>query len=256
MPVHDWTRVDASIFHAFRHSWISSICDELIAGLLPEDYYALPERHAARFGPDVLTLQGAKDDGDEADGDEGDSPKPARTGRGGGLLVAEPKLAPTAETDMEFYRRRQASVVVRHVSGDRVVAMVEIVSPGNKSTRHAIRSFVEKAAELLERRIHLLVIDLFPPGPRDPHGVHAAIRDEIAGQEYAPPAGRPLTVAAYETALSVRAYVRPVAVGDALPEMPLFLEPNGCVQAPLEATYQTAFAVLPRRWRRVLEPGS
>jgi hypothetical protein len=53
--------------------------------------------------------------------------------------------------------------------------------------------------------------------------------------------------------VSVRAYVRNVAVGEPLPEVPLFLEPNGCVQVPLEATYQTAFAAMPRRWRRVLE---
>jgi hypothetical protein len=35
--------------------------------------------------------------------------------------------------------------------------------------------------------------------------------------------------------------------------MPLFLEPNGCVPVPLESTYQTTFAAMPRRWRRVLE---
>ena len=35
--------------------------------------------------------------------------------------------------------------------------------------------------------------------------------------------------------------------------MPLFLEPNGYVLVPLEATYRRAFAVLPRRWRAVLE---
>jgi hypothetical protein len=35
--------------------------------------------------------------------------------------------------------------------------------------------------------------------------------------------------------------------------MPLFLQPNGCVQVPLEATYQAAFAELPRRVRRLLE---
>jgi len=29
----------------------------------------------------------------------------------------------------------------------RVVAMIEIVSPGNKAARHSLRSFVEKAAE-------------------------------------------------------------------------------------------------------------
>jgi len=246
MPVHDWTRVEAGIFHAFHHRWISAISDALNEGVLPEDYYALPEQHAAGFGPDVLTLQGSRDD-------ENGSAAPDASGQRGGLLVAAPRLAPTAETDMEFYRRKQTSVAIRHVSGDRVVAMIEIVSPGNKSTRHAMRSFVEKAAEFLDAGVHLLIVDLFPPGPRDPHGIHAAVWDEIAGQEYAPPADKPLTVAAYETALSVRAYVRPVAVGDALPEMPLFLEPNGCVQAPLEPTYQTAFAAMPRRWRRVLE---
>src|SRR3954471_23482667 len=110
MPVHDWTRVDAGIFHGFHYSWIEEIARALNLGLLPEDYYALPEQHAAGFGPDVLTLQGTKDDGHEEDGGESDSPKPARSSRGGGLLVAEPKLAPTAETDMEFYRRKQASV--------------------------------------------------------------------------------------------------------------------------------------------------
>jgi hypothetical protein len=246
MPVHDWTRVDAGIFHAFHQQWIIAISNALNGGLLPEDYYALPEQHAAGFGPDVLTLQGSQDD---ADG----SAAPLSSGGPPGLLLAAPPLAPTAETDMEFYRRKQTPLVVRHVSGDRVVAMLEIVSPGNKSARNALRSFVEKAAELLDQRIHLLIVDLLPPGPRDPHGIHAAIWDEIAGQEYTPPAGRPLTLAAYETALTVRAYVRHVAVGESLPEMPLFLEPNACVQVPLEATYQAAFAVMPRRWRRVLE---
>jgi hypothetical protein len=246
MPVHDWTRVDAGIFHAFHHRWISAVSDALNDGVLPGDYYALPEQHAAGFGPNVLTLQGSPDE-------ENGSAAPDASGGRAGLLVAAPKLAPTAETDMEFYHRRQTPIAVRHVSGDRVVAMIEIVSPGNKAARHALRSFVEKAAQLLDQRVHLLLLDLLPPGPRDPHGIHAAVWEEIAGQDYLPPAGRPLTLAAYETALTVRAYVRPVAVGDALPDMPLFLEPNGCVQAPLEATYQTAFAAMPRRWRRVLE---
>jgi hypothetical protein len=225
MPVHDWTRVDAGIFHAFHHDWITDLARALNQGILPADYYALPEPLDS-------------------------------SGGGTGLLVAAPKLAPTAETDMEFYRRKQTPIVVRHVSGDRVVAMIEIVSPGNKATRNALRSFVQKAAELLDQRVHLLIIDLLPPGRHDPHGIHAAIWDDIAGQDFTPPAGHPLTLAAYETALTVRAYVRPVAVGDSLPEMPLFLEPNACVQAPLEATYQTAFRLMPRRWRRVLEPST
>lgn len=62
-----------------------------------------------------------------------------------------------------------------------------------------------------------------------------------------------MTLVAYETGLSVRAYVEPVAVGETLHDMPLFLEPGGHVPVPLERTYQAAFAALPRRWRVVLE---
>jgi uncharacterized protein DUF4058 len=251
MPVHDWTRVDAGIFHAFHHGWIEELARALNRGVLPETYYALPEQHAAGFGPDVLTLQGSRDEGPDGNG----STVPVASAGGSGLLVAASQLAPTAETDMEFYYRKQSSIAIRHVSGDRIVAMIEIVSPGNKPTRHALRKFVEKAADLLSQGVHLLILDLLPPGPRDPSGIHAAVWDEIAGQPYALPAGQPLTLVAYatETGLATRAYVRQVAVGNALPEMPLFLEPKGCVQTPLEATYQSAFAAMPRRWRRVLE---
>src|SRR3954447_8617745 len=42
MPIHDWTRVDAGIFHAFHHGWIEELSRRLNRGLLPEDYYALP----------------------------------------------------------------------------------------------------------------------------------------------------------------------------------------------------------------------
>jgi hypothetical protein len=41
MPVHDWTRVTAGIFHHFHHRWIAAISDSLNAGLLPSDYHAL-----------------------------------------------------------------------------------------------------------------------------------------------------------------------------------------------------------------------
>jgi hypothetical protein len=169
------------------------------------------------------------------------------------VLLVPPKARLVAETAADFYRRKQSHVAVRHVSGDRVVAMVEVVSPGNKASRNALRTFVEKAAELLEKRIHLLILDLHPPGRRDPHGLHAAIWEEISGQDCEEAAEKPLTLAAYESGLTVRAYVERVAVGDVLPEMPVFLEPGAHVPVPLEATYAAAFAAVPRRWRRVLE---
>ncbi|HZY90973.1 MAG TPA: DUF4058 domain-containing protein, partial [Gemmataceae bacterium] len=68
MPIHDWTRVEAGIYHAFHHRWISAISDVLNAGVLPKDYYALPEQVAAGLGPDVLTLQDQRSDGGEPAG--------------------------------------------------------------------------------------------------------------------------------------------------------------------------------------------
>lgn len=242
MPMHDWTRVEAGIFHAHHHEWISEISRALNRGLLPPDYYALPEQVAAGFGPDVLTLQDQR-------------PAENEPGAGGAAtaLLTRPQTRFMAETDAEFYRRKKSSIAIRHVSGDRIVAMVEILSPGNKANRHAFQALVDKACELLEHRIHLLIIDPFPPGPRDPNGIHAAIWENVQDEPFQLPADKPLTLVAYECDLTTRAYIEPVAVGDALPEMPLFLEPNGCIKVPLEATYQTAYAVLPRRWQRVLE---
>jgi hypothetical protein len=247
VPIHDWGRVDAGIFHAFDHDWITELARALNRGLLPADYYALPEQHAAGFGPDVLTLQEEESDGGA---DDASTEQPAARG---GVLLAEPKLQPVAETDLAFYRRKQDSIAIRHISGDRLVAMIEIVSPGNKSARYPLRAFVDKAAELLGRGIHLLVIDLLAPGKRDPEGLHNEIWQEIAGVEYTLPPGRPFTFAAYDSGDGVRAYVLHAALGNALPTMPLFLEPRKAIEVALEENYQAAFADVPRRWRRVLE---
>jgi Protein of unknown function (DUF4058) len=248
MPMHDWTRVEAGIFHDFHHAWIEEIKRTLNAGLLPDEYYALAEQYAAGFGPDVLTLESAETVRD-------DTSLPARPAGSctGGLLVAPPRVALTAETDLEFYRRKQKAVAVRHVSGDRIVAILEIVSPGNKASRNALRSFVGKALELLNRDIHLLVVDPFPPSRRDPQGIHGVIWRELTDQVYVAPEGKPLTLAAYACCLGVKAYVVGLSVGDTLVDMPVFLDAGAHVDLPLEATYGQAFAAVPRRWRRVLE---
>ena len=244
MPMHDWTKVEAGIFHAFHHEWISEV-SRALNRMLPADYYALPEQVAAGFGPDVLTLQGGPHDESNPLGD-------ADIGGTATALRTRPQTRFVAETDAEFYRRKKSSVVVRHVSGDRIVAMFEIVSPGNKASRSAFRAFVEKACELLEHRIHLLIVDPFPPGRRDSNGIHSAIWDEVQNVPFQLPDDQTLTLVAYECDLTTRAYVETLAVGQPLPDMPLFLEPNGCVMVPLEATYQTAFGVMPKRWQTVL----
>lgn len=161
----------------------------------------------------------------------------------------------TAETEGEFYRRKKKSIAVRHVSGDRVVAVLDIVSPGNKSSAHAFHAFLQKALELLEHRVHLLLVDPFPPGKLDPEGIHAAIWADLANESFRLPHDKRLTCVAYECDWTTRAYIEPVAVGDPQPDMPLFIEPNSCVTVRLEPAYQSAYKAMPRRWREVLDAG-
>jgi hypothetical protein len=74
--------------------------------------------------------------------------------------------------------------------------VVELVSRGNKDTKHALRSFVEKSVDLLLKGIHRLIIDPFPPGRHDPGGMHQAIWNELTDADYSPPPGKPLTIVA------------------------------------------------------------
>jgi hypothetical protein len=38
MPIQDWTRVDAAIFHDFHIAWIAELQQALNTGILPENY--------------------------------------------------------------------------------------------------------------------------------------------------------------------------------------------------------------------------
>lgn len=242
MPVHDWARIDAGIFHDFDHEWISTIKRALNGGVLPPDHYALAEQIAGGLGPDVLTLQGPTNGAAVG----GDPPG------GVSLATAPPKVHYHTKTEVDLYAAKAKVVAIRHTSNHRVVAIVEIVSPGNKSSRNGLRAFVEKAEELLRAGIHLLIVDLFPPSPRDPQGIHKAIWDQFTDEEFGLPQDRPLTLAAYVGGPIPQAFVEPTAVGRTLAEMPLFLSPDVYVHVPLEATYESAWEAVPSFWRNVL----
>src|SRR5258707_510043 len=126
MPVHDWTRVDAGTFHAFHTLWISEIMKALNAGLLPKGYYALAEQVATRMQTDVLALR---------------APLPGslpRVGSSCGVAIAEapPQARLSVRPDPKHKPRRTTRrgrhLVVRHISGHQVVALIEIISPSNK----------------------------------------------------------------------------------------------------------------------------
>jgi hypothetical protein len=243
MPVHDWTRVNADTFHHFHATWVIEISRALNEGILPPDYYAMAEQMAGAVGPDVLTLEaGPADENGTAEPDGGVA-----------VAVAPPRVWFSGRFEIDRYAAKARTVVIRHASGDRIIALLEILSPGNKSSRHALRSFVDKAFAALNAGYHLLLIDLFPPGPRDPQGIHGALSAELGDEEFALPADRRLTLASYAAGETPKTYVQPLAVGEALAEMPLFLTPEVYVPVPLKPTYRSAWDAVPRRWREVLE---
>ena len=210
MPIHDWTRVDAGLFHAFHQSWIVTLCNRLNAGVLPKDYFALPEQ----------------------------------VGTG-----------PISDAEVEVYASKADRISVRQGPGD-VVAVIEIVSPGNKKSRASLRTFVEKIVRLLEQGIHALVIDLFPPSERDPRGIHKALWDEVEEQDFDLPADKQLVMASYLAGSPLTAYLEPMAVGDALPDMPLFLESDRHVLPPLEKTYALTWMAFPDALKGLLDNAS
>jgi hypothetical protein len=230
MPIHDWTRVEAGDFHHFHQGWVVEITNVLNGGLLPPGYLAMTEQVTGRPIPDVVALRAREPD----------------EGPEGGIAVASapPTARVVARMERINYAKRADRVVIRHGRG-KVVAIIEVVSPGNKESRHAIRTFVEKAADILNQGVHLLVVDLFPPTPRDPKGIHKAIWDELADEPFEAPPGKPLIVASYLGGDIPTAYVESVGVGDPLPSLPIFLSETRYIPAPLEATYQEAWAVFP-----------
>jgi hypothetical protein len=244
MPIHDWTQVQAGTFHHFHQTWTIALTSALNTGGLPPGFFAMAEQVVSGPVPDVITLKRKS------------KPKPKPSSSSVAVAEAPPKARFIARSsEEEVYAKKVNRIAIKHHLGE-VVAIIEIVSPGNKNSQHALRSFVEKARELIEGGIHLLIVDLFPPSERDPQGIHKAIWDEIREEPFELPPDKPLTVVAYSAGSPKTAYIEPVAVGDPLPGLPIFLTPAEYVPAPLESTYQAAWDVCPYEIRELLEPGA
>jgi hypothetical protein len=242
MPVHDWTRVEAGIFHDFHLVWTATLRNVFNEGLLPHGNYALSEQHAGRLIPDVLTLHASS---------EPENPRwlPPDTG---GIAVAEAPPRVQKKLVVEPAGRGQRrSLAIRHVSGHRLIALIEIVSPANKDRLGHVADLVNKALSALEYGVHLLFVDLCPPGMHDPCGIHSNIVEGVnrSAEPDPPPVTAPLILVSCVAEPGVEVYLEHLAVGSPLIEMPLFLRPDRYVNVPLESTYQAAYRGMPAFWR-------
>jgi hypothetical protein len=112
MPIHDWIRVPAGLFHHFHQSWSIRIVDALNAGRLPSGTIALVEQRAGPCEPDVLAI-------------EAGAWRPREGPDAGGVATMEPPVAQMVHrSDKEIYAGRANRIVVRHHLG-RIIAVIE-----------------------------------------------------------------------------------------------------------------------------------
>ncbi|MCW8138960.1 MAG: DUF4058 family protein [Planctomycetota bacterium] len=224
MPLHDWARVPDNVFHNFHVAWLAQLAGALNASVLPPGYLARAEEYVGPFQADVLTLEAGAPRTQPASG-------PAREPT---ATIAPPRFDVT----------RQRRITVFSARDERRVAVLEVVSPGNKDSARRARWFEEKLVDCLAAGLHLLLVDLLAPTAAAPGFAEAVARE--LGSDQVPPGGRAATSFECQPAPPVvRVYHQSFAPGAPLPPAPLFLEPGRAVEVPLEETYAAAFGWLP-----------
>lgn len=225
MALHDWAILDG--WEGVHHLWMSELLHDLKANL-PPGYRAIIGASPLVSAP-LLT---SKPDVAVA----AVTPKPAWSGDGhSGVPEPDYEVAiSTVEEDLTLMVGR----------GSRVVAVVELISPGNKDRPAFRRKFGRHYENYLRNGVNLLLIDVHrrPAAFSFPHylatalGVTAPALSAPAAVSYGlsfplPTNGRMLDI-----------WQRPLVVGQPLPAMTLMLSNNDYVSVNLDATYSRAAA--------------
>lgn len=238
MPLRDHFRPPLdrkTAWEGFHSAWPALI----VMGLnrqLPPRYLAEPRVHlGASMGIDVSAYD-----------EEMSAGSAMRSGvEEGGVAVATAVWAPPRPTftvaadppDQDEYEVR----VFDTWRDRRLVAAVEIVSPGNKDRPESRRAFVTKCAALLNQRVSVAIVDLVTTRQCN---LYRELLDWI-GQ--ADPALTPEPPALYATACRrtrrdgawhFDSWTDPLALGRPLPTLPLWLADNFAVPLDLEASYE------------------
>jgi hypothetical protein len=230
-------------WESFHAAWAGSIADLLNRRLLPENYFAEEQTHAGtRIEIDVATFENQQN---------GTSEEPGRTAT---LAPPQTWAPPAPAFVMPGVRPDRFEVLVfQDEGGARLVAAVELVSPGNKDRPEQRRAFAIKCASYLSQGVGLIVIDIVTSRQANLHNEIVRLTDGTAafllhedtslyGVAY-----RPLRRDGTE---QIDVWPSPLALGGNLPVLPLALGPELSVPLDLEATYTDACQ------RRRLVPGS
>jgi len=227
---------------SFHSRWATAIADDLNRRL-PKRFLAEGPYGLGKFASaDVAEIDQESDHG--ASGSNG---APLSGNESGGLAVAtEPVLyaPPKPGLSMPADFPEEVIVEVRDLHRAlQVLAVLEIVSPGNKDDEEAKLAFAGKCLSYLAKGIGLVVLDIVTEGVTNLHNVMVRLAKQDANFEMA---GEPQTYAASYRPVQrkwdkmIDLWHWPLVVSSALPTVPLALKGFGCVALNLEATYQEA----------------
>ena len=234
MPLRDHFRSpldDIRSWDGLHGMWPAMIVRQLIE-VLPEHYFAEPGVHLGTlYEVDIGTFRDPLPDSNEGDAREGSvavatyaPPKPT--------LTVEPRLPKQDVYEVRIYDSR------RH---RRLVAAVEIVSPSNKDRPETRTAFVSKVAALLDQGICLSIVDVVTTSN---FNLYAELMDFLDSTDPAlgdePPCTYAVTVRTrpeIERRLMDNWY-HPLAIGQPLPTLPIWLTETSAVSLELESSYE------------------
>jgi hypothetical protein len=205
------------------------MADHLNAGLLPSEYHAISLiKRGQEVEIDVATLHGS-------------SPRTASSGSG--VAVWAPPQ-PSATIPVAFPEEDLFEVqVIRRFGGARLRAAVELVSPSNKDRPSSRHAFAVKCASYLYQGIAVVIIDVVTERSANLHA--EVLRLLQSNGEPAWQSPTELYAVAYrvtgaDAVRPLETWREALAVGMALPTLPLWLEPDLSVPLQLEESYQAA----------------
>lgn len=163
-------------------------------------------------------------------------------------LTAEPGLYEPPETALQMSAAFPDELLVLikdRTANWKVVGVVEVVSPGNKKERAERDQFVAKCMSYLGGGIGLVVLDVVTSHHRNLHNELVRLAGHDPRLEF--PDDPPTYAVSYRPVRRqeqnlIDLWRWPLAVGAALPAVPLPLTGFGCVRLDLEATYAEACA--------------
>lgn len=241
MPLRDHFRPPVEKKHswdALHAMWPAEIVRQLFP-ILPEGYVAAPGVHLGTF----LEIDVSVYDADAA----AERSEKAATGNGGVATLAPARPTLTIETDWPDQDEYEVRVYDdRH--GRRLVAAIELVSPGNKDRPESRRAFVAKVGALLQDDVCVSLVDLVTVRQLNLYG---DVLEFIGRPDLA--AGVQDTFL-YAATLRGRKRVRqrpmldgwfyPMTVGQPLPPLPIWLNIDQTLMLELEASYEETCRLL------------